>query len=53
MQYGVIKQCGCMMVLSQAAADVSIRNNDGMTITDLAEKNGNRDISATYRAMSE
>ena len=41
------------MVISQAAADVTICNFDGMNVTDLAEKNGNNDISATYRAMNE
>eukprot|EP01065_Artemidia_motanka_P029361 TRINITY_DN3548_c0_g8_i1.p1 TRINITY_DN3548_c0_g8~~TRINITY_DN3548_c0_g8_i1.p1 ORF type:complete len:138 (+),score=33.52 TRINITY_DN3548_c0_g8_i1:91-504(+) len=48
---GFIKQCGCMMMLSQFDADISIQNNDGYTVTALAEKNGNHDIASAYESV--
>eukprot|EP01063_Lacrimia_lanifica_P023428 TRINITY_DN30952_c0_g1_i1.p2 TRINITY_DN30952_c0_g1~~TRINITY_DN30952_c0_g1_i1.p2 ORF type:complete len:162 (+),score=72.92 TRINITY_DN30952_c0_g1_i1:62-487(+) len=45
---GNIRQCGCMMILTQAGADVTIANNDGLTVPELANKNGNLEIGRTY-----
>ncbi|KAJ9452328.1 Ankyrin repeat [Diplonema papillatum] len=49
---GYVKQCSCMMVLSQCAARIDIVNYDGLTVTALADKNGNTDIAATYDAIA-
>merc|ERR1712228_252507 len=49
---GNVKQCGCMMVLSQYGVDIHIRNNDGYSVTALAEKMGNTDIAEAYDAVA-
>jgi len=48
---GVTKQCACMMVLGENQVDVSIRNNDGYTVLELAEKNGNTDVAHTFETL--
>eukprot|EP01012_Entosiphon_sulcatum_P062923 TRINITY_DN8964_c0_g1_i1.p1 TRINITY_DN8964_c0_g1~~TRINITY_DN8964_c0_g1_i1.p1 ORF type:complete len:149 (-),score=23.91 TRINITY_DN8964_c0_g1_i1:164-580(-) len=48
---GTIRQCGCMIALAEHGADVTIRNGDGYTVFELAEKNGNLDIAEAYSSV--
>eukprot|EP00998_Keelungia_sp_KM082_P010760 NODE_6965_length_612_cov_62.779381_g6942_i0.p1 GENE.NODE_6965_length_612_cov_62.779381_g6942_i0~~NODE_6965_length_612_cov_62.779381_g6942_i0.p1 ORF type:complete len:153 (+),score=23.90 NODE_6965_length_612_cov_62.779381_g6942_i0:54-512(+) len=49
---GSIRQCGCMIVLAENGADVNIANEDGYTVFELAEKNGNADIALAYSSVT-
>ena len=49
---GFTKQCVCMMVLVENQVDVSIANNDGYTVHELAEKNGNTDVAHTFETLA-
>jgi ankyrin repeat protein len=44
---GHIRQCACLMVLIENGASIDLENNDGFTVYELADKNGNKDISTT------
>lgn len=49
---GHVRQSACLMLLIEYGADISARNNDGYTVFELAEKNGNHDIGSTGDAMT-
>lgn len=48
---GHIKQCACLMALVESGADIDLRNRDGYSVYELAEKNGNHDIGSTGNMM--
>ena len=49
---GHIRQCACLMTLMEHGADIDIRNKDGHTVGELAQKNGNDDIGSTGTALA-
>lgn len=48
---GHIRQCACLMTLIESGADLTLTNNDGYNVFELATKNGNHDIGDTGNAM--
>eukprot|EP00993_Chasmostoma_nieuportense_P005858 NODE_6475_length_531_cov_28.047030_g6310_i0.p1 GENE.NODE_6475_length_531_cov_28.047030_g6310_i0~~NODE_6475_length_531_cov_28.047030_g6310_i0.p1 ORF type:complete len:151 (+),score=36.38 NODE_6475_length_531_cov_28.047030_g6310_i0:49-453(+) len=48
---GGIRKSGCIIVLAEHGADVSIRNEDGYTVFELAAKHGSADIADAYATV--